>query len=70
MSSKLTLVRSHTFEAREELISSSASSSVPDTLPGMNTLLGLIQSKRRKDTIILGCIIGTLTVLFLMYVVG
>ncbi|KAL7408787.1 28 kda golgi snare protein [Mrakia frigida] len=41
-----------------------------NTLPGMNTLLGLIQSKRRKDTIILGCVIGTLTVLFLMYVVG
>jgi Golgi SNAP receptor complex protein 1 len=41
-----------------------------DTLPGMNTLLGLIQSKRRRDTIILGCVIGTLTVLFLTYVVG
>jgi hypothetical protein len=36
----------------------------------MNTLLGLIQSKRRRDTIILGCVIGTLTVLFLTYVVG
>ncbi|CED82245.1 28 kda golgi snare protein [Phaffia rhodozyma] len=37
-----------------------------NTLPGMNTLLGLIQSKRRRDSIILGCVIGTLTVGFLI----
>ncbi|KAG8933451.1 hypothetical protein FRC02_011829 [Tulasnella sp. 418] len=37
------------------------------TLPGINKLLGMIQSRRRRDSIIIGCLIGFCLILLLSY---
>jgi len=41
---------------------------VLSTMPGINNLLGMIKSRRRRDTIIVGCLIGVCLVLLLSYV--
>jgi len=40
---------------------------VLSTLPGVNSLVSMIQSRRRRDTIILGCVIGLCIVFILSY---
>ncbi|KAH9920233.1 V-snare-domain-containing protein [Epithele typhae] len=42
--------------------------SVLSTMPGITNLLGMIKTRRRRDAVILGVIIGLCTVLLLMYV--
>ncbi|KAI0931503.1 hypothetical protein AcW2_000379 [Taiwanofungus camphoratus] len=41
---------------------------VVSTLPGVNNLLSMIKSRRRRDSIIVGCVIGLCIVLLLMYI--
>lgn len=41
---------------------------VLSTMPGINNLLGMIKSRRRRDSIIVGCLIGVCLVLLLSYV--
>lgn len=36
-------------------------------VPGLNNLIRLISRRRRRDSIIMGCVIGTCTVLFIMF---
>ena len=38
------------------------------TIPGINGVIGMIKSRRRRDSIIVGCVIGLCTVLLLMYI--
>ena len=40
---------------------------VTDAIPGINNLLNMIKTRRRRDSIIIGCIIGLCTVLLLSY---
>ncbi|KAH9837258.1 V-snare-domain-containing protein [Rhodofomes roseus] len=42
--------------------------SVLSTIPGINGVIGMIKSRRRRDSIIVGCVIGVCVVLLLMYV--
>ena len=37
-------------------------------MPGINNPLGMIKTRRRRDALIIGCVIGLCTVLLLMYV--
>jgi len=37
-------------------------------MPGINNLLGMIKSRRRRDTIIVGLLIGVCLVLLLGYI--
>ncbi|KAH9951013.1 V-snare-domain-containing protein [Amylocystis lapponica] len=37
-------------------------------LPGVNNLLSMIKTRRRRDSVIVGCVIGLCIVLLLMYV--
>ncbi|KZT72890.1 V-snare-domain-containing protein [Daedalea quercina L-15889] len=41
---------------------------VLSTIPGINGVIGMIKSRRRRDSIIVGCVIGLCTVLLLMYI--
>ncbi|TCD64311.1 hypothetical protein EIP91_004258 [Steccherinum ochraceum] len=41
---------------------------VLSTIPGINSLVGMIKSRRRRDSIILGVIIGLCTILLLTYI--
>lgn len=41
---------------------------VLSTMPGINNLLGMIKSRRRRDSIIVGCLIGVCLVLLLSYI--
>ncbi|EKM61663.1 uncharacterized protein PHACADRAFT_112469 [Phanerochaete carnosa HHB-10118-sp] len=41
---------------------------VLNMIPGINNLLSMIKTRRRRDAIIIGCIIGLCTVLLLSYV--
>ncbi|KAF9650530.1 V-snare-domain-containing protein [Thelephora ganbajun] len=41
---------------------------VLSTMPGINNLLGMIKSRRRRDSIIVGCLIGVCFVLLLSYI--
>jgi len=43
-------------------------SGVLSTMPGINNLLGMIKSRRRRDTIIIGCLIGVCLVFLLSYI--
>lgn len=36
-------------------------------VPGLNSIITLIGRRRRRDSVIMGCLIGTLTVLLLMF---
>jgi len=38
------------------------------TMPGINNLVGMIKSRRRRDSIILGCLIGVCIILLLTYI--
>ncbi|KAG5647700.1 hypothetical protein DXG03_008423 [Asterophora parasitica] len=38
-----------------------------DTMPGINNILGMIRSRRRRDSIILGTVIGVCIILILTY---
>ncbi|KAF5313118.1 hypothetical protein D9619_002589 [Psilocybe cf. subviscida] len=38
------------------------------TMPGINNLIGMIKSRRRRDSVILGLVIGICTILLLTYV--
>ncbi|KAG9048830.1 hypothetical protein FS837_011913 [Tulasnella sp. UAMH 9824] len=40
---------------------------VLSTLPGINSLIGMIQSRRRRDSIIIGCLIGLCLVALMSY---
>ncbi|KAI0652396.1 V-snare-domain-containing protein [Trametes meyenii] len=40
---------------------------VLSSMPGINNLLGMIKTRRRRDAVIIGCIIGLCTVLLFMY---
>ncbi|KAH9814485.1 hypothetical protein DFH28DRAFT_1127537 [Melampsora americana] len=40
---------------------------VISSIPGVNSIVGMIQSRRRRDTLILGLIAGSLTFLLLIY---
>ncbi|KIO24177.1 hypothetical protein M407DRAFT_103123 [Tulasnella calospora MUT 4182] len=40
---------------------------VLSTLPGINSLIGMIQSRRRRDSIIIGCLIGLCLVGLMSY---
>lgn len=37
-------------------------------IPGLNNLIRLINRRRQRDRIIMGCVLGTCTVLLLMYI--
>ncbi len=37
-------------------------------MPGINSLLSMIKTRRRRDAVIVGCVIGLCTVLLFMYV--
>lgn len=37
------------------------------SLPGMNQLISMIRSRRRRDAIIVGCVVGVCLILLLMY---
>ena len=39
-----------------------------DTIPGINNILSMIKTRRRRDAIILGCIIGLCIVLLVSYI--
>jgi Golgi SNAP receptor complex protein 1 len=39
-----------------------------DTMPGINNLIGMIKSRRRRDAIIMGLVIGVCLILLLTYV--
>jgi hypothetical protein len=39
-----------------------------DTMPGINNLLSMIKTRRRRDAIIMGVVIGLCLVLLLTYV--
>ncbi|EPT03518.1 hypothetical protein FOMPIDRAFT_1115882 [Fomitopsis schrenkii] len=41
---------------------------VLSTIPGINGVIGMIKSRRRRDSIIVGCVIGLCTVLLFMYI--
>jgi len=41
---------------------------VLSTMPGINNLLGMIKSRRRRDSIIVGCLIGVCLILLLSYI--
>ncbi|KAI0715016.1 V-snare-domain-containing protein [Earliella scabrosa] len=41
---------------------------VISSMPGINNLLSMIKTRRRRDAVIIGCVIGVCTVLLLMYV--
>ncbi|THH31944.1 hypothetical protein EUX98_g2221 [Antrodiella citrinella] len=41
---------------------------VMSSIPGINSLVGMIKSRRRRDSIILGVIIGLCTILLLTYI--
>ncbi|KAG8995158.1 hypothetical protein FRB94_009375 [Tulasnella sp. JGI-2019a] len=43
---------------------------VLNTLPGINSLLGMIHSRRRRDSIIIGCLIGALLLFLFWYITG
>jgi len=43
-------------------------SGVLSTMPGINNLLGMIKSRRRRDSIIVGCLIGVCLILLLSYI--
>jgi len=43
-------------------------SGVLSTMPGIQNLLGMIKSRRRRDSIIVGCLIGICLVLLLSYI--
>lgn len=40
----------------------------PGQIPGINNLLGMIKTRRRRDALIIGCIIGLCIVLLLTYI--
>lgn len=40
------------------------------TMPGINSLLSMINSRRRRDTLIVGCVAGVCTIIILAYVTG
>jgi len=42
---------------------------VISTMPGINSLISMIRSRRRRDSIIMGCVIGLCLVLLLSYMV-
>ncbi|KIJ54343.1 hypothetical protein M422DRAFT_153822 [Sphaerobolus stellatus SS14] len=44
--------------------------SVINTLPGIDSVISMIKSRRRRDTIILGCVVGLCTVFILNYMFG
>ena len=37
-------------------------------MPGISNLLGMIKSRRRRDSIIVGCLIGVCLILLLSYI--
>ncbi|GFZ52368.1 hypothetical protein JCM24511_10141 [Saitozyma sp. JCM 24511] len=39
-------------------------------MPGINSLISMIHSRRRRDTIIIGCVVGLCTILLLGYMFG
>jgi hypothetical protein len=39
-----------------------------DKMPGINNLVGMIKSRRRRDSIILGLLIGVCTIIILSYI--
>ncbi|KAI0800740.1 V-snare-domain-containing protein [Fomes fomentarius] len=41
---------------------------VLSSMPGISNLLSMIKTRRRRDAVIIGCVIGVCTVLLLMYV--
>lgn len=41
---------------------------ITGSIPGINNLLSMIKTRRRRDSIIIGCIIGLCIVLLLSYV--
>ncbi|KAI0734389.1 V-snare-domain-containing protein [Fomitopsis betulina] len=41
---------------------------VLSTIPGINGVIGMIKSRRRRDSVIVGCVIGLCTVLLFMYI--
>ncbi|EIW63982.1 V-snare-domain-containing protein [Trametes versicolor FP-101664 SS1] len=41
---------------------------VLSSMPGINSLLSMIKTRRRRDAVIVGCVIGLCTVLLFMYV--
>jgi len=43
-------------------------SGVITTIPGINNLLAMIKTRRRRDSVVVGCVIGLCIVLLLMYV--
>lgn len=42
-------------------------SSTAAQVPGINSIITLIARRRRRDSVIIGCLIGSLTVLLLMF---
>ncbi|KAJ7631238.1 hypothetical protein FB45DRAFT_560545 [Roridomyces roridus] len=44
--------------------------SVIDTMPGINNLIGMIKSRRRRDTIIVGVVIGVCMIILISYMWG
>lgn len=42
-------------------------STTANQIPGLNNLIRLISRRRRRDSIIMGCVIGFCTVLLLMF---
>jgi len=42
-------------------------SNVLSNFPGMNNIIGMIQTRRRRDAIIMGCLIGLLIILLWTY---
>lgn len=49
------------------IVSCALSQAVIDTMPGINNLVAMIKSRRRRDSIIIGVIIGLGFVLLLTY---
>jgi Golgi SNAP receptor complex protein 1 len=41
---------------------------VLSTMPGINSILGMIKSRRRRDSIVVGCLIGVCLILLLSYI--
>jgi Golgi SNAP receptor complex protein 1 len=43
---------------------------VLNQMPGINSLITMIRSRRRRDSIIVGCVVGICVLLLLGYVFG
>lgn len=39
-------------------------------MPGINSLISMIHSRRRRDSIIMGCVVGICLILILGYMFG